>query len=285
MRIISDFDGVLTTQYAEAAAVGERQVELLGEALGDEAAARTLLDGLRVEVRGDPASYGWPADEGVSCYADEDPYVFHVAVAALLFDRASDEVRDALAGVGAPSREAFAVRCFYEGTERWRARGEAHVLPDALEALQVFANAGIEVVIVSGSSTPRIRAILAEVGLGRFGAWKPRIRGDAGKFLTTEGELPEAPPAIELGGRSLRVRRARYFDILHEEQPDAVIGDVVSLDLALPIGLRGVYPWADDLPLFLKRSEHTPAWAVAGAAEHGVRVIDSLLDVVRWCRA
>ena len=51
------------------------------------------------------------------------------------------------------------------------------------------------------------------------------------KFII--GTAPSA--TIELAGRTVRVDRASYDQILDEEDGDAVIGDVVSLDLALPL--------------------------------------------------
>jgi phosphoglycolate phosphatase-like HAD superfamily hydrolase len=285
MRILTDFDGVFTAQDAEAEAVGERQVEVVKEALGGDAIkARALVTGLRAEVKAAPTEHGWVTADGLSCYADEDPYVFHNAVGAALYTRGPDDLRDGLRRLGLAQHDQFTAKCFHEGTEAWRAKNPSHLLDDAIEALMTFCNSGIEVVVVSNSSTARVESILAGAGMARFGAWRPRVRGGARKFELTEARLTGVPRTAQHGGRTIRLRRGHYFDILQDEKPDVVVGDVLSLDLALPIALREREPAFEDVTICLKRSAHTPGWSVEAAEAKEVVVIDSLREVVRLLR-
>ena len=100
MRIISDFDGVFTSQQHEADAVGERQIEVVAEAIGDAVKAQAVIAGLRGEVTASPTTHGWVTAAGISCYADEDPYVFHNAVGAALYERGPQDVVNALKDKG-----------------------------------------------------------------------------------------------------------------------------------------------------------------------------------------
>jgi len=276
MRIVSDFDGVLTHQDAEAAAVGARLDERVTEAYGgDAAAAGALLAGIRGVVRASPALHGWYVGDAIGCYADEDPYVFNNACCRALFMEGPAEARERLAAKGMGDWETLSRACFEEGTARWRAANTAHVLPEALGALQQLFSMGAEVVIVSNSATDRIRSILEPTGVLRWGTGKLRLRGDAKKFHVT-GDRPKGVPAsADFGGREVLLRRGSYYDILAEEKPDAVIGDVLSLDIALPATLRERDADFEEMTVCLKKHPHTPAWALAACEAKGVKVLDS----------
>jgi hypothetical protein len=58
-----------------------------------------------------------------------------------------------------------------------------------------------------------------------------------------------------------------------------VIGDVLSLDLALPAALRERAEWFSDARLFLRRHPETPAWALAGCREKKIEVVDSIARI------
>jgi FMN phosphatase YigB (HAD superfamily) len=275
MRILSDFDGVFTNQDEEAAEVGRRLAEIVSASIGDASRAARLLAELREEVRASPARHGWFSAGEIACYADEDPYVENNAVAAALFAKAPADVIERMRAAGFAPADDLSSRAFEEGTTRWRATHAAHLLPEALTALGAFAAAGAEVVIVSNSSTERIEGILRDAGFDRFGQAKPRIRGGAKKFVL--GEEPRAlPREAAFGGRAVRLRRPHYHKILSEEQPDVVIGDVLSLDVALPAALRDAEDWLAEARIVLKKQRHTPAWALEACRARHIEVVDSI---------
>lgn len=280
MRIITDFDGVLTAQDAEAAAVGERLLERVTEAMGGATnRAYALVSGLRAEVRANPATHGWFSGDEIACYADEDPYVFNNALARAIYVQGPAEVREKLRAQGFDTHDAFAKACFDEGTERWRAANPSQVLEEALGAIQTFFSAGAEIVIVSNSSPSRIEAILAPSKILRWGTGKIRIRGEAKKNVVT-GDRPRClPPHEDFGGRKVLLRRGPLFDILNDERPDVVIGDVLSLDVALPAALRAHDPDYEEMDVVLKRAAHTPKWALEACAVRGIHVVDSIAQL------
>lgn len=265
MKLLTDFDGVLTAQDAEAEAVGARLAEIVAEA--------ELLRRLRAAVRASPERHGWIAGGELACYADEDPYVFHNAVASAVY-ASGDRSLDRLRALGLATAEHLATRCFEEGTRRYREANASHVLPEAVDAVRRFLAAGHEVVVVSNSSTERVRALLAAADL-EPGTRGLRVRGGARKFVLG-GEPASVATHGEFGGRRVALRRPHYFEILAEERPDAVIGDVLSLDVALPLALRRAGGPFASMRCHLKRHPHTPDWSLRACVEHGGEPVDSL---------
>lgn len=278
MRVLTDFDGVLTAQEDEAAALGRRHVELVARALGDAALAAALFEETRREARAHPEAFGWISGGAISCYADEDPYAFHNAVAFGLYARAPEDVLARLAAAGLATADDLALRAWHEAERGFRAANASHVMADALASLGELLAAGAEVVIVSNSATERIQALLGGAGFDRFGAARPRIRGDARKFAL--GAEPADLPAEALhGGRPVRVRRPSYHEILREEAPDLVIGDVFSLDIALPAAMRAAGRLDTDTRIVLKRHAYTPPWALRACAAAGIEIVDAFARV------
>lgn len=279
MRVISDFDGVLTAQEGEAEAVGERQLQLLAAAAGSEVVARALVDEYRLRVRAEPARHGWRLGGHLSCFADEDPYVFHTAVSEVLYEFGPRSVVDRLISQGMADSNAFAGRCFLEGTEAWRAANGSHLDPLAVDLFAAFAGLKADVTVVSNSSTSRIESILADFGRDRFDGFVPSVRGGAQKFVITDDIDVPVPDTAAFGPRSIGLRRGHYWRILDEIRPAMVVGDVLSLDLALPVTLRDQVPGFEDMKICFRRAAHTPAWALAAARDRGIHVVDSLMDL------
>jgi phosphoglycolate phosphatase-like HAD superfamily hydrolase len=266
MKILSDFDGVFTDPAAEAAEVGERLLEIVGD--------RAVVDRLRAEVRARPAEHGWISKGILACYADEDPYVFHNAVAAALYSRGPRETVERLLAMGLSSHEKLSMKAFEEGTRRFRDRNASHVSPEALDSVRSLVAQGHRIVIVSNSSTDRIVGLLAGAGYPPDGAGLS-VRGEALKFVVGESPAQVGESATH-GGRAIRLRRPHYYEILQKERPDALIGDVLSLDLALPAALRDADPNHHRMRVLLRRQTHTPPWALRACESWGIEAVESL---------
>ena len=65
---------------------------------------------------------------------------------------------------------------------------------------------------------------------------------------------------FDVGSYRIETRRPVYDAIVREEQPDAVIGDVFSLDLSLPLRLARENAIPCDR-FFLRVRDYTPVWS------------------------
>ena len=90
------------------------------------------------------------------------------------------------------------------------------------------------------------------------------------------------PSSMHLfGGRHVRIDRPHYRAILEEVRPDVVVGDVTSLDLALPAAMRSAGELRAGTRLVLRRTSGSPDWATSQPqlAPHE-RAVDETVDSV-----
>jgi phosphoglycolate phosphatase-like HAD superfamily hydrolase len=286
MKILSDFDGVWTDQALEA-----EQVKLF---LAAEAArlagvsADTALEHFReyeTRVRHTPDRYGWAPDGRITAYVDEDPFCVPNALALYVEHGDEDHTRtyrEAILDGGHETLTAFADHCFHTAAGQYREQHPPALVAGTAEVLHELHARGAEVVVVSNSPAEKIVGWFTSVGAdaGTADEHDVRVRGRAGK--QTLGPTDEA---IEVGGRRIFVDRPHYVTVIEEEDPDLIIGDVFSLDLALPHVLRSrAHPRAPQ-QLVLRRHDHTPPWILetraGGAIDHVVEAVQDLLDLVR----
>jgi phosphoglycolate phosphatase-like HAD superfamily hydrolase len=274
LKLLSDFDGVWTDQAIEAEGV---LLYTAAEAarLAGIAQNRALADfrAFEAEVLSRPELHGWAPDGRISAYVDEDPFCRSNAIARLIegaHEPRPRTYRQAIEAAGFPSVGAFADRCFLGATERFRRDHPPALVPGAEDALRGLLELGIELVIVSNSPAEKIQGWFGALGLELPGPERFRVRGSARKFA-----LGASQAGFDLGGRRVLVDRPHYRAILEQERPAWVVGDVFSLDLALPEALRR--EGRPDAPrgLILRRHIHTPSW-VLDAARGGP--IDRLIE-------
>lgn len=261
MKLLSDFDGVFTTPEGEAASCAA----VLDEMVADDPA----LERLRREVRQAPHEHGWIVGNAISAFADEDPYIFNNGVVAALYQRGPESVLARLKPMF-PRYSDLSIYCFEEGTRRYRSAHASHAEEQALERVGDWLHRGHQVVIVSNSKTDRIETILRSAGFepGRAGL---SVRGNALKFRLGD-DLIQVPEAGLFGDRAVKLRRPNFYEIIESEQPNALIGDVLSLDLALPHALRKNTPKFASLRIILRRRDYTPPWALAACDSNGIEV-------------
>jgi FMN phosphatase YigB (HAD superfamily) len=279
LKLLSDFDGVWTNPAEEADAVRRyfvrEAIRLAG--VDEERGEREFAD-LRATVMASPQEYGWCVEGRLTAYVDEDPFCLPNTIGAFL-GRSEDPqhrlYREAILAAGHASTEAFANHCFFEATSAFRKERPPALVPRACEVLETLMEAGIELVIVSNSPPEKIEGWFEDVG-AHLDHDHFRICGQAGKH-----ELGDDTTVFDVGERSVRIDRPRYRCVLEEEAPDLVVGDVFSLDLALPCWLRREGLGGAPRMTILHRQPHTPSW-VMGLAKSGPvdRVIDGIAELV-----
>lgn len=284
-KILSDFDGVWTDQAIEAECV---KLYLAAEAarLAGVPANRTLEDfrAFEREVLAAPERYGWAPDGRITAYVDEDPFCVANSIASLIAEGGGERARryrEAVLDGGFATVPAFADHCFLAATAGYRDQHPPALVPGAAEQLAALGAAGAEVVVVSNSPAEKIIRWFRAVGVdaGERPGHLLRVRGQAGKQTLGPGD-----DAIVAGGRRVAVDRPRYRAVLEEERPELVIGDVFSLDLALPHVLRERGAPGAPRTLVLRGHEHTPAWVreglVGSAIDELVHGVEELVPLV-----
>jgi len=278
-KILSDFDGVWTNAEREAQALHEQLVGDCVTLVGRERiTVEADLAAFRREVQASPQEYGWAPDGRISAFADEDPLCEIAGLCALVSWAEHGEARRYRDAIEArfTSVQEFAEHGFVTAMGRFREQHAPSIAADAREQLRAVTDAGAQVVVVSNSEPGKLVEWFAAVGIdaGEGPEHELRIRGSAGKQVLASAR------SIEVCGRSVHVDRPRYREAIVEERPSLVIGDIFSLDLALPHAMREDGHPAAPRTLALRRHAHTPTWILedraAGAIDH---VVDSFGDL------
>ena len=131
---------------------------------------------------------------------------------------------------------------------------------------------------MSNSGSDKINAWFKDAGIEGI-----RVRGAAAKW-----QLGGSDAAIDVGGRTIYVDRPRYREAIEAEQPDLIIGDVFSLDLAMPHVLRTHGLAGAPRSLVLRHRPHTPAWVLdtagGGAIDHIVAGLGDVPEILASLR-
>lgn len=264
MKLVSDFDGVWTLPHDEAEAQGLVLEEALAGWCGERTAA--WVREARAAIAATPATYGWAPGGRLSAFSDEDPFAAHSALLHYIHMRQGDDefaktLAEAVAAGGHSGLDAFGGWSHAEGVKRVAATRGPGVLADSASAGRRMLEAGVEVVVVSNSGTDKLAQWLGHAGLpvtvhpeNKPGAM--RLRGSARKFVLD----PEREDFLKLGALKIDVARPAYEAILRDEMPDAVVGDVFSLDLALPLALKRREKEFAKMRLFWLVRDYTPRW-------------------------
>jgi len=286
-KLLSDFDGVWTDQATEAEAV---RAAFVAAVAGLQ--ARPVVDvdaefaAFLAAALADPSDHGWAPGGELTAFVDEDPLLATASVAGWL-DRGgrlpgADGWRAALRAAGHPSATALANTSFGPATARHRQEGGHRLVPGARAVAAALRERGVELVIVSNSLPDKLVHLFADAGIDP--ERDLRIIGDAGKWRLGDGR-----DLVQIGERHVRLDRPQYRRVLEQERPDLVVGDVLSLDLALPSMLRFIGALDPALKLVLRRHAHTPPWTLAarsaGVFDHVIDGVHELTDLVDLARS
>ena len=263
---LSDFDGVWTDPGRELEAVHATVVaELARLAELDPAALRAHYDGFRDAVLREPEAHGWRIDGRLVSYVDEDFFAVPTSIGQYI-ERApchtSAGLREAVLREYGSVLE-FLDRCYHDTCARFRREVDHDLAEGAERVLRWLLDEGVAVVFASNAPAEKIVDWFAHHGFEVLdaratepGSAPLRVYGRAGK------QHVDGSTTMAFAGREVHLDRPMYRDILERERPDLVVGDVFSLDLALPLAMRaGDQPGAP-LAVGVMHLPHTPDWVL-----------------------
>ncbi len=287
-KVLVDFDGVWTTVDGQAAAVdAARGVKLAGASGVPLADVLACCDAVSEAIAAEPLQHGWRLDGRITAYADEDPFLRHNATASgigILAERGHAGCRalqQALAARGHGDLSALGSAIFMEASHAYLADHGHDLLPTAPAVLRALLEVA-DVVFCTNFTPDAVARSWVPRGFGFTGPGATpglTLRGEARKQVLT------ADPArtLPFGERPVAVDRSFYRAALEAEAPDVVVGDVFSLDLALPLTMRADgHPACRPLCL-LARTRFSPAWSLGmarGGGVPGLRMLEALDDLV-----
>ena len=265
MKLLTDFDGVWTYPDAEGAAHGAALDAALLAAAGEHERVEVTawIGRARAAVRAAPTRWGWSVAGRISAFSDEDPFTEHGAILHYLHEqRAHDPIAmrlvTAIEGAGL-SLDAFGGAAHVQGVQQVEAKRGPGITVAAADAGRALLAAGVEIVVVSNSGTDKLQRWFEHARVPacvhpEHAARALRLRGSARKFMLAPGPGER----LSVGQLSVDVARPDYARVLAEEAPDAVVGDVFSLDLALPLALKRRDPAWRHVRLFWLVHPYTP---------------------------
>ncbi len=265
ITFLSDFDGVWTNPWRELQEV-HRTVQRELQRLSGWSSSRVEASyaSFRQAVLANPEGHGWHLDGSFSSYVDEDYFAVPTSVGQYI-ERAPCEESSALKQAVLqeyPTVLGFLDECYHNTCARFRQQVEHDLVDGAAEVLTQLLEQNVQVVFATNAPAEKVVDWFAPLGFvvkdaqsTAPGSHPLRVYGRAGKqFLGASGEQ------LDFGGRMVHIDRPQYRAILEREAPDLVVGDVLSLDLALPVAMRLANHPAAPCALGVMELEHTPQW-------------------------
>ncbi len=263
MRIVTDFDGVFTDPTSEGEwcfdAFRDSIVQLRLKNLETLGQVNSWLSEVKVRQAGQPYQFGWRSEGRISAFTFEDPFVRNIGLADFLdaLVASGDEKAKLILGhlVKKSKLNSFAAlseKVFHE--LKLKKTPDKEALAWVKEALKN----GHEVIIVSNSATEKIEDFLTQNEFDLQN--RPQVRGGAKKFsLGSQSHYKVAlGQASGFGLIEVDANRPNYEQILLELKPDVVMGDVFSLDLALPVRLKREGKLSLNGGLYYRVRDYTP---------------------------
>jgi FMN phosphatase YigB (HAD superfamily) len=162
VKLVSDFDGVLTELSSEADRVKQLFVGFLE--LGSE------LNRFEEELKQNPHLYGWNIHGRITAYSDEDSLIYNNALAAYLDSLSQSESilqtsLQKLSLKGITDFKQAAQKAYLTMCEEVLNSNATPIDSKTSPVLGSLLNSGAEVVVVSNSGSERIQNIFSKAGI------------------------------------------------------------------------------------------------------------------------
>ena len=281
---VSDFDGVWTNPKKELQSVHDTVKSHLLEISGwSKSKVEEVYAAFGQEVFQSPKNYGWRIEGRFSSFVDEDYFAVPTSIAQYIDDAPCDDARSLknLILKDFDSVLAFVDTCYLSSCESFRDK-VSHDLVDGSESvLRWLIDNNVQIVFATNAPYEKVRDWLGEYDLevadardNNFKSSPIRVYGRSGKQ-----HLAENSKILNFGGRPVFCDRPEYLSILAEENPDFVLGDVLSLDLSQPIAMRVNSHSSAPFAVGIMDLPHTPDWVLESVGE-GPEKVDYLVSHV-----
>lgn len=275
-KLISDFDGIWTNQNIEAEYVWNYILDSVSELSGlNKNEVNKFLSECKNEMNKEPYNYAWFNNGCIAAYFQEDPFGDNNAIFDYINKTASENSGKEFSNIKKKVKDSilkkyssladFSQECFMKSTKKFKEEGKLNPIDTTKKIVDELNSSGVEIIVASNSKTEKIKFLFSKAGIDvtdetsaeRGGV---HARGDARKFVIDDGysELPEFLKVSEKF--MVPLRRNSYHKILSEEKPDYVIGDVFSLDIALPLYLRMNDKSFEHLKVIQRVQPYMPEW-------------------------
>ncbi|NOR84369.1 MAG: hypothetical protein GQ526_12855 [Ardenticatenales bacterium] len=282
MKVIIDFDGTLTAEELQVAALAAKSLDTLAHEIihvprellaAEYQATRARL--LRATHR-----HWWEVNGLIASYCDEGAFILNTTTLQVLL-RENDTYLQAVTAAFPEAEYDPVVDCTNHLFHRHTAELPPEFRPGARNVLAALQDhPGRTPLILTNSLGDKVRRHLNTLGLDAEIA----VLGDTRQYEM----VPDWPHSFVLAhGKetqvwrvlpkySIDLRRPAYYQALVREAADnsqlAVVADTFSLPGALPLVMG--------IPFFLLRTSYTPAWCIRAVAEHPLgSILEKLADL------
>lgn len=266
-KILTDFDGVWTDVREQARFVERARLDEISIKSGWKVAdVEQCLEKVKKTVFQKPHLFGWMSHGRISAFSDEDPFLAHNAIVEAIGVLAENGVgrcallcRD-LKENGISSLSDMGEDIFRSGCKRYLSEKGGHKILSAARTCFGQISKEASLVVCTNFAEENVRGTLEKEGcvLQSHSSIKGiTLRGFAKKNELTK----DTPKTAHFGERAVSVDRNYYLEALCQEVPDVVVGDVFSLDLALPLWLAKNDRRFQKLTCVLLENYYTPHWA------------------------
>ncbi|MHC4380104.1 MAG: hypothetical protein ACYSU1_03310 [Planctomycetota bacterium] len=262
---LTDFDGVWTNPWRELQAVHQTVREELARLAGmAPEELESAYQEFRTAVLGQPERHGWHLDGRFSSYVDEDYFAVPTSIGQYI-DQApcvtSGTLRDGVLREFGSVLE-FLDHCYHDTCARFRLEVDHDLTEGAERVLEWLCSEEVNVVFATNAPADKVMDWFSHHGFGVADARETdpgssplRVYGRSGKQF-----LGDSGATMDFAGREVHVDRPHYREILERESPDLVVGDVLSLDLSLPLAMRVEGHKAAPKGIGIMDLPHTPQW-------------------------
>ncbi len=227
-----------------------------------------LFEIVRKDVLREPHKYNWIYQKIPTAYADEGHFEQKYAIIQEFFKR-HPEVKDSLTSPGKDFAYYTEDQLIDEIYKQASATCFGKIPEENKQTLSELVNQGHTVKILTNSSS-----VMEELPRGvtmEEGAMK--------HVVNPHYEEHTIPSSVFFQGRTIHLRRPYYHEALIREQPDYVVGDIISFDIALVQYLRqrGVI---NTVPILkLDEDFKTPQWAIDYCKHYNIKTIKNISEL------